>query len=369
MRVLHVIHGLSRGGLENGVVNLVNHLSQQEFQQAVCCLDWRGEMADRIKPSVEIFELNRQSHDFSLPFRLAGLIKKWRPDVVHCRNWNAWLDAAFANVLAGGRPTLLWSFHGFADGNAFPLRRRLASRVLATITDRMFAVCRDSAGRYAQISGIPPKLFDVIFNGVDCDRFQVVTDKTALRADLGIPLHSTLVLTVASLTPIKDHHSLVKAAARVLEQTDRPVQFLFVGDGVLRSSIEAEIDRLELGDSIRLLGNSDRVPAYLSACDLFVLPSRLEGMSNAILEAMASGLPVVANRVGGNPELVEDGVTGLLCQQGNTHDMADAIRRLVEQDSVRESMGVVARRRAEEKFSIRTMMDAYARYYRSIAPH
>jgi glycosyltransferase involved in cell wall biosynthesis len=201
MRILHVIHGLPRGGLENGVVNLINHLPREEFEQAVSCLDQRGDMADLITHPIDIFELGRRRHDLVLPFRLAKLIRYWRPDVIHCRNWNTWFDSAVANLLAGRHSKLVWSFHGFADGDNFPRRRRVASRFLASITNHLFAVCRDSATRYAQMACIAPERLEVIYNGVDCERFQPAKNKNAVRMQLGIPHEAVTVLTVASRRP------------------------------------------------------------------------------------------------------------------------------------------------------------------------
>ncbi|MDN5850858.1 MAG: glycosyltransferase, partial [Nitrococcus sp.] len=151
VRILHVVHGLPRGGLENGVVNLVNHLPPLQFQQAVCCLDRRGEMADRLDPMAPVFAMRRHRHSLALPFRLARLIRRWQADIVHCRNWNAWPDTAVACLLSRRRPSLVWSFHGFPDSDdEFPPRRCIASRLLAQGTDRLFAVCKDAAVRFAK---------------------------------------------------------------------------------------------------------------------------------------------------------------------------------------------------------------------------
>lgn len=367
VKVLHVVHGLSRGGLENGVVNLLNRLPPEEIAQAVCCLDVRGEMADRILHDVPVHVLDRGRHDFSIPLKLAGLLRDWRPDVVHCRNWNTWLDAVAGHRLAGRQGMLIWSFHGFADGHWFPYRRRLASRLLARLTDRLFAVCRDSAERFSRLAGIPEARFDVLYNGVDCERFKPATDRRRIRRELGFADDELILLTVASLTPVKDHLTLVEAAARVRREMQQRLRFLFIGEGGERPRLQTRIEELDLADVVQMPGSSDRVPEILAASDLFVLPSRLEGMSNAILEAMASGLPVVANAVGGNLELVESGVSGLLCPQGDVFAMAEAISELVRDDARRQAMGRASRRRAAEVFGLDRMMHNYAAYYRRAA--
>lgn len=368
LRILHVVHGLPRGGLENGVVNLVNRLSPLQFQQAVCCLDRRGEMAERLDPATPVFVMGRRQHSVALPFRLARLIRGWQADIVHCRNWNAWPDTALACLLPGGHSSLTWSFHGFPDSDdEFPLRRCVASRLLARCTDRLFAVCKDAAVRFAEKTGIPQARFEVLYNGVDTKRFRPASDRRALRHALGLPLDEVLILTVASLIPVKNHAALVESAVRVLRQHPGPVRFVLVGDGVLRAEIEHRIAQGGLADHFLLVGSSDQVADYYRAADVFVLPSRLEGMSNAILEAMATGLPVVANRVGGNPELVVDGTTGLLCRPGAPEDMATALARLVSDHALRNAMSERARARAVTDFSIEAMVERYAEFYQSAA--
>ncbi|MDN5871941.1 MAG: glycosyltransferase [Nitrococcus sp.] len=368
LRILHVVHGLSRGGLENGVVNLVNHLPALQFQQAVCCLERRGEMADRLDPMAAVFVMRWRRHSIALPVRLARLIRRWQADIVHCRNWNAWPDTAVACLLLRRRPSLVWSFHGFSDrDDEFPLRRCIASRLLAHGTDRLFAVCKDAAVRFAAKTGIPSDRFEVLYNGVDTECFRPALDRRALRRTLGLPLERMLILTVANLIPVKDHVALIDSATRMPRQQLGPVHFVFVGDGPLRSEVERCITERGLTNDFTLVGSSDRVADYYRAADLFVLPSRLEGMSNAILEAMASGLPVVANRVGGNPELVVDGTSGLLCRPNAPDDMVAALVRLISDHSVRAAMGGMARARAEADFSIEAMVDRYSQFYRSMA--
>ena len=304
VRVLHVVHGLPDGGLENGVVNLLNLLPVDEFSQAVCCLDVRGAMAERVQRDIPIFELHRRRHDLGAPLRLARVLRAWRPDIVHCRNWNTWPDTVMAHVLSGRRGELVWSFHGFADQPGLPTRRRIASRWLAQATDAMFAVCQDSARRYAAACGIPSSRFRVLHNGVDCERFHPVLDKAALRFELGLPVEAVLAVTVASFTPIKNHLALLEAAAELEAHGLRSISYALIGDGPLRAELEGRVRTLNLSHRVRFVGSTGRVEAYLAAADLFILPSRLEGMSNAILEAMACGVPVIAYHVGGNPELV-----------------------------------------------------------------
>ncbi len=368
VRVLQVVHGLPRGGLENGVVNLLNGLPASDFDQRVACLDNRGEMAGRVASRVPIDVLDRRRHDVALPLRLARVIRDMRPHVVHCRNWNTWADTVLAHRLAGRQGSLVWSFHGFADGHWFPARRRIASRVLALATDHLFAVCRDAAQRFATLSRIPIGRFEVLYNGVDCRRFAPSREREQLRKRLGMRPGELVVLTVAGLAPVKGHAQLLEAAAKVLSVSERRVRFLWLGEGAERGRLEARVNALGFGGRVQMPGGSDRVPQFLAAADVFVLPSELEGMSNAILEAMASGLPVIAHAVGGNPELVDHEHTGLLCEYGDRDALACAIARLIHHDDERMGMGDAARRRAEQIFSLEAMLVRYADFYRHVVP-
>jgi sugar transferase (PEP-CTERM/EpsH1 system associated) len=368
LRILQVVPGLPLGGLEKGVINLLNGLAGNEFAQAVCCLDERGEMAARVAADIPIHVLDRTRHDLALPVRLARVIRDWRPDVIHCRNLNTWLATLQAHWFSGRRGALVWSLHGFLDGHVVPRRCRIASRLLALSTDRLFAVCRDYAERFSALSTIPRGRFDVLYNGVDCHRFAPPLDQLGLRRRLGFHDDELVILTVAGLRPVKGHALLLEAAARVLALSKRRLRFLWLGDGPERPKLARRIAELGLGEQVQMPGNSDRVAQFLAAADLFVLPSRLEGMSNAILEAMASGLPVVANAVGGNPELIDHGRTGLLCNAGDVDAMAATIGRLVRHDPERGAIGRAARVRAEQFFSLDAMLARYADFYRHAAP-
>ncbi len=366
IRILHVIHGLQRGGLENGVVNIVNRLPQNDFVQAICCLEHVGEMAERLGQDVEIFEVNRGSYDFRAPLRLAAVIRKWQPDIIHCRNWNTWLDTVMAKLISASRAKLVWSFHGFADGEVFPGRRKVASQVLSRFTDRLFAVCMDSAERYSSASGIALGRFDVLYNGVDTGAFEAAPVKETARECLGLPQDALIATTVASLSPVKNHEGLLDAINFAVPELPEKVLFLWLGEGALRDQLMDQIEKTAYGKSIKLLGNVDNVHDYLAASDIFILPSRLEGMSNAILEAMSASLPVVAHDVGGNKELVKDKETGFLSPYEEPRSMADHIVQLMQDTELRKRQAKKARQRAVDQFSMDSMVHRYAEYYRGM---
>jgi glycosyltransferase involved in cell wall biosynthesis len=283
---------------------------------------------------------------------------------VHCRSWNAWPDSVLAKVISAVRPSLIWSVHGYhGRARSWPRKRLLAARILARLTDSLLSVSADTAQEFGPALGVAPERFRIIRNGVDCARFRPFSNKVELRRALRIPRSAFVFLTVASFTPVKNHLALLEAAA--LERAP-DVRYVFVGDGGMRRDIETAVKRRRLEDIVELAGESDSIPEYLGAADAFVLPSIMEGSSNALLEAMASGLPVIANAGGGTKELIEHGVSGLLCQTPTPQELAFAIRRLHSDTELRRRMALSARTRAEQYFSLDAMMNNYADYYRRV---
>ncbi len=371
MRILQVVHGLPRGGIENELVNLLNGLPRDEFHQAVVCLDVRGEMADRIDPPVELFEINRKRNDFSAPFRLAKVIREWQPDVIHCRNWNAWMDTVAAHWLAGGKAELVWSFHGFVDAvERAPLRRRLASKLLLPLTGHIFTPCRDAGLRYAQRNGLSTRRFEVVYSGIDCNHYHPLSDpqqRAEQRRELGLDPEAFLMLTTGSLTPIKRHGLLIEVVKAFKKLTNTRFQCLVLGEGGLREELEAKREQAGLEEELLMPGGTDRVADYLAVADVFVLPSRLECLSNAIIEAMATSLPVVCFEVGGNKELVRDDENGYLCANDDVSCFANQLETLVVDPPLRKRLGERGREIALEAFSMAAMMRRYEDYYRRIA--
>lgn len=370
IRILHVIPSLDVGGMENGVVNVINVLPADRFEHHVACLLHTGPLAERIRGRAGVTEMHAGRHDPIATLRLARTILRYRPHIVHARNWNAWPDAAAACAITGiGR--LVWSIHGWTTDQRMTRMRALACRQLARSTHQLCGVCLDAAARFADEAGVPLRRFEIVYNGVDARRFTPRTDRAALRATLGLPPETFVIGTVGRFDPMKRYDLLIEAVARLREE-DRSgsmpaVQLVFAGDGPEETRLRETAARLGVERDVRFLGRRSDVPAVLAALDLFTLTSRGEGMSNAILEAMACGLPVVATRVGGNAEIVMDGETGLLIESANVEQLVAALRRLIGQPGVRAAMGAAGRQRVESAFTMQRMAEAYTSMYDRVA--
>jgi glycosyltransferase involved in cell wall biosynthesis len=204
-------------------------------------------------------------------------------------------------------------------------------------------------------------------NGVDADRFAPPSSATrrAARAALGLDATAPVFGCVASLTPVKRHVDLIEAFASVHAKLPA-ARLLLIGDGPLRATISEQIASLGLQDAVDLLGDRSNIETLLPALDVALLTSSTEGMSNAILEAMACGLPVIATSVGGNLQLVEHQASGLLVPPANPAALAGAMLALADMPALRRTMGAAARARIEREFSLDAMAQSYDRLYRRL---
>lgn len=358
-RVMHVVRRLGTGGLEIGLLNLVYGLEQLGFAQAVCCLEDRGELADRLPGSVPIWACADGSRPQKLPWRAARHIRNWRPDVIHARNGGAWIDAVLAWFLAGRVGRLAFSFHGWSRVDRMPRRQAFLMRQLARVTPAVAAVSAETARQFAVETGIPGGRFTVLSSGVDTARFRPsVGPRPSRRLTIGC---------VGRLDPVKAHDVLIEAFAQALGATTHDLELRLLGDGPCRDQLERLVHERGLTSHVRFLGMTEDIPEQLRELDIFVLASHREGRPTSIMEAMASGLPVVATRVGSIPDLVADGRTGLLANPGDPADLARSIGLLVEADNLRRQFAEEARRVAVEDLSLDRMVEQYAVFYRGVA--
>ncbi|MGH7304780.1 MAG: TIGR03088 family PEP-CTERM/XrtA system glycosyltransferase [Candidatus Rokuibacteriota bacterium] len=359
MLVAHVVHCLEIGGLENGIVNLVN-APRAGQSHAVICMTHGGANRANIRPGVDVFELHKAlGHDVRTFARLVGLLRRLRPTVVHTRNW-----AAFDGVLAArlaGVPRVVHGEHGrdISDPDGRNRRRNRLRRLLGPLVNRFTTVSDDLRRWLVADVGIAAAKVLRVHNGVDTERF-APGDRTEIRAKLGIRADQRVVGTVGRLDPVKDQAALIQAFSRI---DDPDAVLVIAGDGACRDALHAQTAALRLGERVRFLGERRDVSRVLQAFDLFVLPSLAEGISNTILEAMATGLPVVATRVGGNPELVDDGVTGRLVPRQAPDILAEAVGEYLRDPVRRQEHGGHARARAMDLFGLDPMRDAYAALY------
>jgi sugar transferase (PEP-CTERM/EpsH1 system associated) len=362
--IVHIIYRLDVGGLENGLVNLVNHMPPERFQHAIVCLTDASDFRRRInRPDVPVYCLRKPPGNSILTqLRLWRLLRKLRPDIVHTRNLAA-LECTVAAALAG-KAVRVHGEHGrdADDLDGTNMRRRRIRRMFKPLVHRYVAVSRDLASYLQGAIGIPPAQVAQIYNGVSTARF-CARDTVRQAQD---PDQRFVVGTVARMEPVKDPLNLVRAFLLLLDMLPEHrlrLRLAMAGDGELRREALAMLQSAGVGSAATLAGTCDDVPGFMRELDLFVLPSRGEGISNTVLEAMATGLPVVATRVGGNPELIDDGLTGLLVPPGDPRALAEAIALYVRDGAMALRHGAAARQVAEQRFGLPVMVRNYMELY------
>ena len=278
----------------------------------------------------------RGTWDLASVLTVARLYRTLRLHIAHWHAARAHAIGAMAALLAPGPARVL------SRRVDFPVRRSPGSRLLYSLPiDTILAISEGVRDSLVQ-SGVPRSAIRVVPSGIDLAPHAIPGDREGIRAREGILAEEILVLQIAALAPHKSQRDLLRGARIAIDR--RPdLRFWIAGDGPLRSELEAERDALQLGDRMRFLGFREDVIDLLAAADLFCVSSYLEGMGTSTLDAMAAGLPVVATRVGGIPEIVTHGVTGLLVPPRDPEALAGALLTLAADPSLRERMGREAR--------------------------
>lgn len=358
VHVCHLVLSLEPGGLENGVVNVVNGLDRGEFRSSVCCLQRSGEFAARLRPDVPVSVMGLQpGNDPVLPLRLAKLLRRTGVDIVHTRNaepfFYGYLAARLARI-----PVVVHSEHG----RTFPEQplRAMIQRLMLRGVDAAFAVSAQLRADLVRQLGIDGSRMEVLYNGVDTGSFR---PSDALLRQPRAAGGRLRIGTVGRLVAVKNYALLLKAFARL---PPGECQLVLAGEGPERAALEKLADDLGIRDRTEFAGHRDDVPDLLRTLDVFVLPSFSEGMSNTLLEAMATGVAVVASDVGGNREIIEGERSGLLFPSEDTAAATAQLQRLAASADLRHALGSAGAARVRGTFSIEAMLGRYAELYRRV---
>lgn len=358
-RVAYVIWSLGLGGAEQVVIRLAAGLDRRRFEPVICCLDERGPFAEQAEQAgIEVVALGKRGPlDAGAAHRLARLFKARRTQVVHTHLWggNVWgrLAALWARV-----PKVVTTEHNL---DTWKKRHHfLIDRTLAPGTTRLVAVSQQVREFY-EARGVGRGRWQVIYNGVDT-RLAPPRGRGAAFRELGLGAGAPVVALIGRLVPAKAPDVFLRAVAQAAVQVPA-LQALVVGDGPLRSELEGEAHRLGLAGRVLFTGVRKDVPDLLAGLDAVLFSSVREGLSLTMLESMAAGAPVIATEVGGTPELITHGRTGLLVPPGQPEQLAHALVGLLEDPAGAAAIREAARKRVEERFSLSSMIDAHAELY------
>ncbi|OBV37761.1 TIGR03088 family PEP-CTERM/XrtA system glycosyltransferase [Janthinobacterium psychrotolerans] len=368
--IVHIIHQLDVGGLENGLVNLINHMPPGRYRHAIVCLTNATAFRQRLTaPGVDVIGLDkREGKDPAHYLRLYRLLRQLRPSLVHTRNL-ACIEAQLLAALAGV-PLRVHGEHGrdINDLQGTNRKYRLLRKLMRPLIQHFIAVSFDLGQWLVQAIGAPPARVSHIGNGVDSVQFHPRLGPPAVIGPPGFLCHGAFVIgSVGRMAAVKDQLSLVQAFLLLLQKVEpherARLRLMIIGDGPCRQPCLDLLAQAGVQHLAWLPGARDDVAQLLRAMDVFVLPSLAEGSSNTILEAMASGLPVVATEVGGNAELVQPGWSGALVPPRAPGLLACVLLDYYRSPELGQRHGARGRRLVLAEHSLAAMAGAYLAVY------
>jgi sugar transferase (PEP-CTERM/EpsH1 system associated) len=371
--IVHIIFKLSVGGLENGLINLINNIPKKKYRHAIICLTISTDFSQRLeRKDVQIYELNkREGKDWNTFFRLYKLLITIKPDIVHTRNLVAieyQLSAFFSGV-----KHRVHSEHGWDifDPDGLIIKYQWLRRLLNPFIQRFIPLSKQLQSYLITKVKIPEKKIIRICNGVDTQIFhpRLSSRRHLMECPFSFDRDEIYIGTVGRMHGVKDQLTLINAFIKLIDYSPEIKQItrlIVVGEGPLRAEALNILRDKNLDKYVWLPGKRDDVDEIMRHLDIFVLPSQAEGISNTILEAMATGLPVIATSVGGNPELVQEGVTGCLVEKSDSTAMANELLEYVRNKEKREQHGLNAYQLVKKEFSLDIMVNRYVDVYDSL---
>lgn len=368
-RILFVITSTGTGGSESMLRELVLGLDRERFTPSVCSLRTPGHVADELAAAGNtVFTLGLPDKPgvtdlASGVFRLARQLDEHRVDVVQSFLYRANFMSPLAARLSSAGPVVVSGHRSLA-----PLQGRVAvasARLIQRLADGVVANSEAVRDYLVANEGARRGRVEVIYNGVDLERFGG-QDRSALRAELGWAPEDLVIGAVGRLEPVKGYDHLLQAVAR-LATSGRPMKLAFAGDGTQREPLAALARQLGIEGRVLFLGFRKDVAALYGAFDVFVLSSLREGFPNVVIEAMASGCPVVATRVGGVAEIVVDGQSGLVVEPASAESLTGALQALADDEALRHALAAGGRRRVEERFALARSIRAHEQLYERLA--
>lgn len=363
LRILFLIDSLRMGGAERVTIALLPHLDRQRVTPIICPISMDGEspLGGQLG-DVTRRDLNaKRLLDPAAFARLLKVVDEEKIDLIHAQ-------LQYATIFAAGvhwrkKTPVVVTRHLIGDDEFHwreKMRNRVEQWVIRQTVTKVISVSDAAKEHYRKLVNLPPERFITIYNGIDVDKFTPAEDKSAIRQNLNLPTDQPVVIMVGVMRQGKGQNVLIEAAKQV-----ENAHFWLVGDGEERPNLEKQAAGLE--NRLHFLGQRMDIPDLLKAADLFVLPSDSEALPTVLIEAGAAGLPCIATRVGGIPEIIQDGTTGVIIPPRDPLALAQAMHRLLSEPEKIQQMGLAARQRILKFFTLPQQAEATMKLYEEIA--
>jgi len=370
IHVVHLVHKYTIGGAE-AVIDYLCRFGSNNVKNTICSFTTPDADAPYGPESkCHMISFNKgPGNELKLPVNLYGFLKRSKVDIVHAQAWGTYIEGLLAaKFLYRHNCKFIFAFHGktiFDVKFGIPWRRRFAQRLAAPFTDIILAPSNQMARDYANTIGISPQKIRVLYNGIDLSRF---TKKvTCAKKKCGLNKNDFVIGFVGRLDPVKNLVGVMKVfkmlTEKVLPSERSKLRLLIVGDGEERERLEDIKREFGLSDHVILFGLSKDIPLCMSSMNVYFQPSFYEGHSNTILEAMASGLPVISTSVGGTPEIIDDGETGYLFDPYDYSGMSMKLLALYDNEALCKKIGESAIDIIKKKYSVQRMIHEYEKLY------
>ena len=348
LKIVHLVTSLEVGGAQHNMLLGLPNLDHSRYQHILISIMDRMQMKQQFQQAgIEVHSLGlRKKTDITAALRLRSLLKNIRPDILHTYLIHGNVLGRIVGRLSGV-PTIVGS--ELTIGQAGRIGR-LATKLTNPLTDAVEVNSETGGKSVVTDLGVPEHKIEVVLPGLDLDAFGGTDQRLQVRNEIGVEDNEHLVLYVGRLRAVKGVEFGIRAVAKALEQYPN-MKLALAGEGDQRQQLETLSTELGINNNVTFLGARKDLPNVLSACDSVIMPSLTEGFPRVAIEAMASSKPVIATRVGGVPEAIFDGQSGILVQSKNVEAMANAIVRIVTNSELAKRLGDAARQRTEQRFA------------------
>ena len=360
--ICFLVPSLDYGGAQTQVVNLAAHLKRRQWDvKLVSMMPPRAFVEKLQAQGVEVVSLDMQQGvpDPRALFKLVSLLRRWQPDIVHSHMVHANLLGRIARIFTP-RVVLISTAHNIDEGGR---AREIAYRITDRLASITTNVSQAAVDRYIEVGAAPRDRIRFIPNGVDTAAFSPDDEgQLALREQLGVADDEFVWLAIGRLEEAKDYPNMLQAFAAAKHEK---AKLMIAGRGPLDESLKELAKQLGLDEQVRFLGVRDDIPRLMNAADAYLMSSAWEGMPIVLLEAASTGLPIVTTDVGGNREVVLDGVSGFLVESGDSASLADRMQRVMEMPlNDRKRMGDEGRKHIEKNYGLESVVDIWEDLFR-----